>query len=205
MKTMRFICLTVLLLTCSRATAQRRYAPEPLEPKTRLEALQLGTGTIIVRGAQRVGAARAQGAGQVEVTALEVIDTSNNQKARGIAVTVAEGGERGRETTAFVDYDELEGLIKGFESMSRLDRTESQLPNFEASYRTKGDLVISLFGTRGGVTRCVVSTGWYEPAKLVVPVGESAPARINLTTEGAETLRFLLTAAKNRLDEAHAR
>jgi hypothetical protein len=194
LKTTRLICFSVLLLSCSRAAAQRQYVvPETPEPRTRLEALQLGTGAVIVRGSQRVGAARGQGQGQVWVTALEVIDTSNNRRARGVSLTVEEGGERGREVTAFVDYDELEGLIKGFESMSRLDRAESQLPNFEASYRTQGDLVISVFGTRGGVVRCVVSAGWYEPA------------RISLPAEGAETLRSLLAAAKNRLDEARAR
>jgi hypothetical protein len=193
LKTTRLICFSVLLLSCSRAAAQRQYVPETIEPRTRLEALQFGTGAVIVRGSQRVGVARGQGQGQVGVTALEVIDTSNSQKARGIALTVEEGGEHGREITAFIDYDELEGLIKGFESMSRLDRAESQLPNFEASYRTKGDLVISVFGTRGGVTRCVVAAGWYEPAKITLPA------------EGAETLRSLLTAAKNRLDEARAR
>jgi hypothetical protein len=193
LKTTGLFCLMLLLLTGSRAAAQRRYVPESSEPRTRLEALQLGTGAVIVRGSQRVGAARGQGQGQVWVAALEVVDTSNNQRARGVSLTVEEGGERGREVTAFVDYDELEGLIKGFEAMSRLDRVESQLPNFESSYRTQGDLVISVFGTRGGVARCVVSAGWYEPARLTLPA------------EGAETLRSLLTAAKNRLDEARAR
>ena len=191
MKTARLICLPILLLSCSQAMGQRQSAPEMLEPRTRLEALQLRTGAVIVRGSQRIGIVRGQG--QVEVAALEVIDTSNNLKARGVSLTVEEGGERGREVTAFVDYDELDGLIKGFESMSRLDRVETPLPNFESSYRTSGDLVISVFSTRGGVTRCVVSAGEFVPTRVVLPA------------EGAETLRSLFTAAKNRLDEARAR
>ena len=50
--------------------------------------------------------------------------------------------------------------------MSLLDRGETQLPNFEISYRTKGDLIVSVFSTRSGIVRCVVSAGLYTPAAV---------------------------------------
>lgn len=200
MKTTRLACLPALLLLCASAAAQRQYVAEPLEPKTQLEALQLKVGAVVLRGTQRVGAVRGQGQGQgqaqIEVDALEVIDTGTGQKARGVALTVEEAGsqgERGREITAFVDYEELDGLTKGFEAITRFDRSETQLPSLEASYRTRGDLVISVFSTRGGLVRCVVSAG------------EFAPARVVIMSEGIESLRSLLNAARNRLDEARAR
>lgn len=199
MKMTRLACLPVLLLLCSTAVAQRQYVPETFEPKTQLEALQLRVGAVVLRGTQRAGTVRGQGQGQIEVDALEVIDTGTGLKARGVALTVEEGGERGeraergREVTAFVDYEELDALIKGFESMTRFDRSETQLPSLEASYRTRGDLVISVFSTRGGLVRCVVSAG------------EFAPARVVIMSEGIESLRSLLNAARNRLDEARAR
>jgi hypothetical protein len=203
MKTSKIICLLLFALSCSpvgaqqqpqqRQQRQRAYELlEPLEPRTQLEALQLKLGTVIVRGSQRVGAVRGQAQGRVEVAALEVIDTGGKFRARGLSLTIEEAGERGergREAVVFVDYDELAGLIDGFESMIRLDRGETQLSNFEVSYRTKGDLVVSVFSTRSGIVRCVVSGGSWSPAAVSFPAEEIG------------NLRALIATAKNQLDE----
>jgi hypothetical protein len=192
MKTSRIICLLIFALSCSRVDAQqpqRRIAFEPVEPRTRLEALQMKVGAVLVRGSQRVGAVRHPAQGRVEVAALEVIDTGSNLRARGLSLTIEEAGERGREAIVYVDYDELAGLLEGLESMSRLDRGETQLPNFEVSYRTKGDLITSVFSTRGGIVRCVVSGGPYTPAAISLPAEEVG------------NFRSLIATAKNRLDE----
>lgn len=192
MKTSRIICLLISALACSRVDAQqpsRRLAYEPIEPRTRLEALHMKIGAVLVRGSQRVGAVRHPAQGRVEVAALEVIDTGSNVRARGLSLTIEEAGERGREAVLFVDYDELTGLLEGLESMSRLDRGETQLPNFEVSYRTKGDLIMSVFSTRGGIIRCVVSGG------------PDTPAAVSLPAEEVGNLRSLIATAKNRLDE----
>lgn len=181
--------LLIIVLSCAHASAQRRFN-EPLPPKTELEALQLEAGAVIVRGSQRVGGVRAPGQGRVDVAAFEVIDTASGRRARGISVEVEEVGERGREVTAFVDYEELDGLIKGLESVGKIDRGETQLPSFEVSYRTKGDLVVSVFSTRGGLARCVVSAGEFAVARVAIPLEELA------------NLRTLLSTAKNRLDDA---
>lgn len=204
MKTSKIICLMLLTLCCSRVDAQQpqqqrqRYpAFEPLEPRTQLEALQLKLGAVIVRGSQRVGTVRGQAQGRVEVAALEVIDTGGKSRARGLSLTIEEAGERGergREAVVFVDYDELAGLIDGFESMIRLDRGETQLSNFEVSYRTKGDLVVSVFSTRSGIVRCVVSGGLWATA-----------AAVTFPAEEIGNLRALIATAKNRLDETRTR
>jgi hypothetical protein len=193
MKTSRIICLLIFALSCSRVDAQqqqqRRLAFEQIEPRTRLEALQLKVGAVVVRGSQRVGTVRHPASGRIEVSALEVIDTSSSQRARGLSLTIEEAGERGREVTVFVDYDELAGLLEGLESMSRLDRVETQLPNFEVSYRTQGDLIVSVFSTRSGIVRCVISGGPYTPAAVSFPAEEVG------------NLRTLIATARNRLDE----
>ena len=193
MKTSPLLPLLIIVLSCAQASAQQRRFDEPLPPKTELEALQLETGAVIVRGSQRVGGVRAQGPGRVDVAALEVIDAGSGRRARGISVEVEEGGERGREVRAFVDYEELDGLIKGLESVGRVDRGETQLPSFEVSFRTKGDLLISVFSSRGGLPRCVVSAGEFSPARVSIPFDELA------------NLRTLLSTAKNRLDDARAK
>lgn len=181
-------------LSCTSASAQQQQqrASESLEPRTRLEALQLKTGAVIVRGSQRVGTVRGP-QGRVEVSALEVIDTSANVRARGLSISIEELGDRGREVLACVDYDELAGLLAGLESMSRLDRGETQLPNFEVSYRTKGDLLVSVFSTRGGIVRCAVTGGLLSPVTATVPAEEVG------------NLRALIATAKNRLDETSSK
>jgi hypothetical protein len=196
MKTSKIICLLIFALTCSHVDAQQqqRAFHEPIEPRTRLEALQQKIGAVIVRGSQRVGTVRHPASGRVEVAALEVIDTGSNQRARGLSLSIEEAGERGREATVFIDYEELAGLLEGLESMSRLDRGETQLPNFEVSYRTKGDLLVSVFSTRSGIVRCVVSSGPYTPA-----------AAVSFPAEEVGNLRSLIATAKNRLDETRAK
>lgn len=193
MKTFRIICGLLFALSCASAFAQQQQrAYEQLEPRTRLEALQLKTGAVIVRGSQRVGTVRGS-QGRVEVSALEVIDTSANVRARGLSISIEELGDRGREVLAFVDYDELAGLLSGLESMSRLDRGETQLPNFEVSYRTKGDLLVSVFSTRSGIVRCAVTGGLLSPVTATVPAEEVG------------NLRALIATAKNRLDETRGK
>lgn len=193
MKTSKIICLLLLALSCSRVVAQQqqqqRLTFEPIEPRTRLETLQLKVGAVIVRGSQRVGTVRHPASGRVEVAALDVIETGSNQRARGLSLSIEEAGERGREATVFIDYDELPGLLEGLESMSRLDRGETQLPNFEVSYRTKGDLIVSVFSTRSGIVRCVVASGPWTPSAVSFPAEEVG------------NLRALIATAKNRLDE----
>lgn len=196
MKTSKIICLLIFALSCAPVVAQQqqrqRYpAFEPLEPRTRLEELQMKIGAVIVRGSQRVGFVRGQG--RLEVSALEVIDTGGKLRERGLSLTIEEAGERAREAVVFVDYDELAGLLDGLESMIRLDRSETQLPNFEVSYRTKGDLIVSVFSTRSGILRCVVSGGPYAPAAVTFPAEEIG------------NLRSLIATAKNRLDETRAK
>lgn len=191
MKRSSLLCWPLLFL-CLSASAQQPVLTLP-PPKTELEALQLKIGAVIVKGSQRIGSVRGQAQGQVEVEALDVSDASNHLRAHGLALTVEEGGERGREVTAFVDYNELADLIKGLESISRLDRNETQFANFTASYRTKGDLLLSVVSTRGGLTRCIVSSGEFAPATVVITLEELA------------NLRALVTSARNRLDEARAR
>lgn len=194
MKTTKIISLLIFALSCSHVHAQQQQQPrraffETIEPRTRLEALQQKTGAVIVRGSQRVGTVRHPASGRVEVAALEVIDTGSNQRARGLSLSIEEAGERGREAAVFVDYEELAGLLESLESMSRLDRGETQLPNFEVSYRTKGDLIVSVFSTRSGIVRCVVSAGPWTPAAVSFPAEEVG------------NLRSLIATAKNRLDE----
>ena len=191
MKTLLSAPLLIVALSCAQASAQQRRFDQPLPPKTDLEALQLETGAVIVRGLQRVGGVRALAAGRVDVAAMEIIDTASGRRVRGVTVEVEEGGgERRREVTAFVDYEELDGLIKGLESVGRVERGETQLPSFEVSFRTKGDLLISVFSSRGGTTRCVISAGEFAPASVAIPFDELS------------NLRTLISTAKNRLDDA---
>ena len=199
MKTSRIICMLILALSCARVVAQQPLL-ERGEPRTQLEALQLKTGTVIVRGTQRAGGVRGP-QGRVEVAALEVIDTTTKLKARGLSLTIEEVGERPREVVAFVDYDELTGLLAGLESMSRLDRGETQLPNFDVSYRTKGDLLVSVFSTRSGIIRVALSGRALAPAAATAP----PPVTVTVPAEELGNLRALVAAAKTRLDESRAK
>jgi hypothetical protein len=52
---------------------------------------------------------------------------------------------------AYVDYDEIDSLLKGIDSMSMADRNSIPLTNFEAVYETKGALSVFTYSTGNGI------------------------------------------------------
>ena len=150
-----------LAIVASHANAQDASSTEQARmnaPATKLEAFSSRTGIVVVKGFTTVGA--LSGMGRVSVDAREFRDASNPKLAQyGIAFEVKESGRLDRENTSYVDEDELDSLLRGIDYISRIDKGVTTLGNFEAQYRTKGDLALTVFSSQSGEISLAVSSG----------------------------------------------
>lgn len=183
--------LILLLLTvfAARASAQQQQqqqqqssstatpAPQPAdyEPLTRLEALDTQIGAVVVKNFTYVGSVTGFG-GIAMVTSYEFVDVQTGHKEYGIGVEVRETNRSEREARTYVDYDEIEALLRGLDYISRIDKSSS-LENFEAQYRTRGELTVSTFLRPNGTLQSEVAIGLFRKAAITISLGKLADFR----------------------------
>jgi hypothetical protein len=164
----------------------RRVGCEPLEPRTKLEALEDRHSTVIFKGFTRITTVEIRG---IRIDAIEIRELGNVARAKGIVFSLREGGERPREDRAFIDYEEIEPLLNAIDVISQADETVTKLAGFEAKYRTAGDLQISVFKQTRRGNAAMLTTGVCEQTTGTLSLDELAK------------VRAMLQEAKMRLDE----
>ena len=192
----------LLIFTLSNPTLSQRPRYEPPfrrpcdfgEPLTRLEEFDARMQTVIVRGSTHVMTLTARN-GSARVDAIELRDDSNGASASGVVVelkdtTRQEATRPADESRSYIDFEEIERVIKAWDRVARTDDTITKLNNFESRYRTKGDLEIAVFRqTPGGSIAATVSGGLCDRV------------RIYLSLDELVKLRHMILQAKERLDE----
>ncbi|GMV31882.1 MAG: hypothetical protein AMXMBFR59_40070 [Rhodanobacteraceae bacterium] len=181
-----FTAIAFAALATSTALAQQPAQPDP-SPKTKIEAFQAQTGTVVVKGYTEIG--RVTAMGSVEVSAMEFIDAATSKKQNGVVIEVKEAGRIENEDRSFIDYDEVDALIKGLEYISRATSEVTQLGNFEAIYRTKGNFSATTYNNSSDKVAAAVKSGYVRPATAF------------LSLEQLNALRDLISQAKHKLDE----
>lgn len=163
---------------------------EPLEPRTKLEAIEGGYERVLIKGFSQIATMRVRGS-DVRIDALELKDSNSSMRATGIVIAMREpSGERPSENRAFIDYEEIDRLLKALEFASKVNETVTKLVGFEARYRTLGDLEVVVFRQgRASGTAASVTTGVCDRVTGL------------LTLDELELLRAHLVEAKARLDE----
>jgi hypothetical protein len=184
---------TLMLLCCGTAMAQRpgpefwrKVGCEPLEPRTKLEALDDRHSTVIIKGFTRITTVEVRG---VRIDAVEMRELGNVGRAKGIVVALREGGERPNENRAFIDYEEIDSLLNAIDAISRVDETATKLAGFEAKYKTLGDLEIGVFRQTSRGTAAIMTTGICDRATQTLSLDDLAK------------VRAMIQEAKTRLDE----
>jgi len=189
----KILLSTLMLFCCGSALAQRpgpefwrRVGCEPFEPRTKLERWEAVHSNVIIKGFTRITTVEVRG---IRVDAIEIRELSSTTRVKGIVIVLREGGERPDENRAFIDYDEIDPLLNAIDSISRVDETVTKLVGFEASYKTLGDLEISVFRqTRSG-------------AAVVMRTGICDRATTTMSLDDLGKVRALIQEAKTRLDE----
>ena len=190
MKVLRsyWLCLTIVVgvLVCAGASIQKSKLPVQ-GTETKLEAFEKQTGTVIIRGRSEIGS--VSGMGTVEVSCIDIHDVSTDQRQMGIILEV-KGSERYESSdSSFIDYDEIESLLNGIDYISKVTPSSTKLSNFEAYYKTKGDLNVVTYSSGKGKIEAAVSTGY------------TGSARAFISTAKLSELRSIIAKAKEKLDE----
>jgi hypothetical protein len=175
--------------------AQRRWErvppprdPQFYEPRNKLEEIEGRIETILIKGRTYVATLRAQN-GTARVEATEIRDSTNSNRVTGVVITiVADGGPPG-EIRALIDYDEIDPLVKAFDTIAKSDDSTTKLTHFEARYRTKGDFEIMVFKQVSGGVAAAVEGGFFDRSRLL------------MTLDDFTRLRWMIAQAKERLDE----
>jgi hypothetical protein len=154
MKYTFFLLLICIGLFSSRLSAE----PAQETPKTKLERFQAKTGSVIIRGFSKVGSLEGNLDTSILVDALEFTDASTGSKEYGITIDSIKIGPYSKGTS-YIDLDEIESLIKGISYISKVDKSATQLSEFQADYQTKGDLRVSTFSRDNGEIAFALSSG----------------------------------------------
>jgi hypothetical protein len=188
----------VIAASFGSVCAQRRWErvppprdPQFYEPRNKLEEFESRLGTILIKGRTYVGTLQVR-EGSARVEATEIRDTTGNSaRATGVVITfttVESGGPPG-EVRSLIDYEDIDPLIKAFDTAAKADESITKLTHFEARYRTRGDLDIVVFKKISGGVAAVVEGGFLERKRLT------------LTLDEFTKLRWFIAQAKDRLDE----
>jgi len=197
MHSMRFAILALLLLmSCWGSAFAQRSGPEfrrplacePLEPRTKLEAIESRYERVITKGFSQYATFTVRGI-EIRLDAIEMRDTADATRAIGLVIALRELDENPRENRSFIDYQEVDRLIKGMESVAKVNETITKLASFEARYRTMGDLEINVFRQTRSGTAVSLSSGICDRVTVL------------MTLDDLDKLRGHIIEAKARLDE----
>ena len=165
--------------------AQDATAPLLL-PATKLESFETNVGILIIKGTTEVGAVSGSG-GDVTVKCREVSDAATGRKERGVALEIIEQGQL--KDRLLIDYDELEPLLKGVDTLSKIDSSVTSLDSFDAAFTTRGGLRLAALGNRRtGSFRF----GLRDLRQNLAPISFSREEMVRFSS--------LMTEAKKRLD-----
>jgi hypothetical protein len=197
MRLSRSILFVPLIVAASLGAvcAQRRWerVPPPRDPqfyvpRNKLEDFEGRMATILIKGRTYVATLRAQN-GYARVEATEIRDTANSNRVTGVVITiVADGGPPG-EIRSLIDYEEIDPLIRAFDTIAKSDDSVTKLTHFEARYRTAGDFEILVFKQVAGGVAASVEGGFFDRSRLL------------MTLDDFVKLRWMIAQAKERLDE----
>ncbi len=187
---MRYKFIISALSIAFTAHAQEQVEQLKLLPATKLEAFSTRTGSVIIKGYSNLGF--FPGKGSVSMDVREFRDGSNPKLAQyGVAFELKESGSIARESISFIDEDEIDSLIRGLDYIGKIEKNATPFNEFEAHYKTKGDLSFVVFSGKG-----------YNEINFSVYSGRIVKTRVYLQISDIERIRSLLNEAKNQITAA---
>ena len=119
--------LLIFFLWCGSAFSQRPgpqfrrpLACEPIEPRTKLEAIEWQYERVLVKGFSQIATFTARDV-DVRIDAVELKDTGSAIRAIGLVIVLRETGESPHENRSFVDYDEIDRLQQALTAIGRVN------------------------------------------------------------------------------------
>jgi hypothetical protein len=164
---------------CQVATTAAAPPSAPLPPATKLEAFKPAAGTLVTVGYNELG--------RVEGISVDVRELRGGQgsRVRGVVVEVTQS--QYREERAFIDSDELGELVRGMDALLEIKSNPTSFESFEVRYTTKGELELTVFNSRSGIS-------------YAVEAGRIAEARVFVDEDDFRKLREMFATAQQRLN-----
>jgi hypothetical protein len=174
---------------------QQLYVATIPPPQTKLEAFAARKNVVIIKGYSKV----AEVSGDDGVIRISAVDFSNAdpnhpEHHTGLAVQVLESARSGRSAVSYVDAEDIDPLLDAIARLTQLQSTATKLGDFDAGYRTSGDLEItnlSRDGSRGAGVRSV---------QILVPSGQICTATTYFRLGRLQELSQQIAAAKQTLE-----
>ncbi len=184
---MSWLAACTLLFASSSFAIAQQSAPTQPDPKTKLEAFQVQTGAVVIKGYSEIG--RIQALGSVSVDAMEFTDAATGKKQSGVVVEIKESGRLENSDRSFIDYDEVDSLLKGLDYIAKATAGVTKLRMFEATYKTRGNFKATTYSAGpSGKIEAAVSSGYIRAATAYLSLQQLAD------------LRALIVQAKEKLD-----
>ena len=184
--------MVMMVLSAVPICAQERWQRLPRQrdaefyaPRNKLEEFESRNSTLLIKGRTWVATMRAPG-GAARVEATEIRDGGG--RATGVTITIV-GSNPPSESRCLIDYEEIDHLVRAFDTLAKADDSITKLSHFEGHYRTLGDFEIIVFKQVTGGIAAAIEGGFYERTRLL------------LTLDELTKLRWMIVQAKEKLDE----
>ena len=113
----------------------------------------------------------------------------------GLVIAIeAPGRNAARTVVSYIDYDEIGTLLRALDTLQKADNSVSRMANYEAHYRSRGDLELTNLNVNGARMIELKST------QLLIPSGQLISATVRLRVAVLAEIRQQIVAGKQTLD-----
>lgn len=124
-------------------------------PTTRLESFQPEAGSVATLGLEDLGTAARN---RLSVDVRDLRDSRGNG-AGGLTVFVHDTTGTARQERAFIDVDELPGILRSLDALLKYIANPTTFKRFEARFATKGHLTFIAYTNSSGAIEYAVQAG----------------------------------------------
>ena len=174
-----------LLLAISMASNAQGQVEEKSKSETKVESFSAQTSAVIVKGYSETGVLGGEYGTYVIIESREIIEVDGGERRYGISIRVE--GNKNNSHTSYIDYENIEPLIESLDYLTEIDKSITDMGNFQADYRTQDDLVLSAF-TSGGDIEFSVQSGQIDKQTAFFSISN------------AKAMKKLVIEARNKID-----
>jgi hypothetical protein len=173
----------IILLTLTAAAFVQAQTTNT--PRTWFDAYKSTLDTPLVRGTSAIGALSGQLGFPVDIRIerLNLRPTTNTTYAVALRTRLS----RTATQVDYIDYDELEGLIRGLRLIAQADHTIVPMDDFEVVYRVRSGLSVAKISNGNNMT-------------IVIQCGDANSTRNQIAPTVLANFQVLLAAAKNKIE-----
>jgi hypothetical protein len=184
----------------SEASAPQFVVATLPPPQTKLESFAARKNIVMVKGYSKVAEVTGDDGAVIRISAVEFsnADAAHAERHTGLAMQVSEGGRNGRSAVSYIDADEIDNLLDAIARLTQLQSTATKLTDFDAGFRTSGDLEVTNLardGTREAGVRSV---------QVLSPTGQIVTATAYFRLGRFQELSQQIAAAKQQLERLDA-